>query len=125
VVVAVAAAALFLFVAVNAHAFSANWPCSAWPSGTRCYEPSGQYVGWTNVTVSYSGAGTLANICAKGVTAAGNERTSVYGPCSYNATYHQSCWGNPSPYSRAYVYWGYSSNSHSLYGHSDSDVACV
>ena len=42
-------------------------------------------------------------ICAKGVTAAGNRRTGS--GCNINANVRHSCFDGINPYSAAYVYW--------------------
>lgn len=91
-------------IAVPSHASAAywTWECSNSYSGQVCWAGTG-YLGHKSVLNQLWVQ--RYEVCAKGVTAAGNTRLGGGNGCGYNTTYRASCFGTTSPASAAYVYW--------------------
>ena len=88
-----------------ASAFPHNWSCYAY-SASQCYDYQGYpslYYPWLGVKADV-GDFVLSEVCAKGITAAGNYRTGS--GCATNTFQKRACFSGGSPDSWAYVYWG-------------------
>lgn len=103
--VAVGALATCLVAAETAGAYGHGWSCNA-ASGSQCYDDAytrggQQYNAWRSVIASMSA--TSAQVCAKGITAAGNIK--IGSGCNNGTTNRTSCLNSDPPESWAYVYW--------------------
>jgi len=100
-VAVVAALAGTAVVASPAQAYQHWWNCPTAYSAGQCYDYSGTYYNpWEHITINVSN--TSNHVCAKGVTAAGNIRSSV---CAVNTTTDGTCYTSASPETLAYGYW--------------------
>ncbi|HEX4344863.1 MAG TPA: hypothetical protein VHZ31_04815 [Solirubrobacteraceae bacterium] len=103
---AVAGVAAGSTAASPATAFPHNWNCYAYSAG-QCYDyqgyPPNIYYPWLGVKADV-GDYVLSEVCAKGITAAGNYRTGS--GCATNDFQKRACFSGGSPDSWAYVYWG-------------------
>ena len=112
-----------LTVATPALAFDSNWGCTI-AANTWCVDGGGHH-SWTDVEAFAARSGvpaTVSQLCAYGVTDAGNVRTGS--TCGVNQSHHQSCWSNGSPLSNGYVLWNYSGSAVNLSGYATTAVSC-
>lgn len=86
--------------AERADAYEDFWGCSNSYSAQTCWSGAG-YHSW--VVVAAAIGPSRAEICAKGVTAAGNVRSGS--GCNYNTSTRGSGFSGGTPASAAYVYW--------------------
>ncbi len=88
-----------------------TWACGNYFSGQTCYAGTGyrSYIEVVNAMGVFK-----YEVCAKGVTAAGNRRTGS--GCSNNAKVRISCFDGISPYSAAYIYWGGGGDPATVFG---------
>jgi hypothetical protein len=86
--------------AATANAATDHWVCNSYYSAQRCYAGTG-YRSYVEVTNSMGAR--KSEVCAKGVTAAGNVRSGS--GCNHNTIGRVSCFSGASPHSAAYVYW--------------------
>ncbi len=101
---AAVAAFLWLLFADRAGAYSHTQSCNQ-PSAGVCWDFVGQtYNAWERIQNSMSGGAVVSEVCAKGVTAAGNIRNGS--GCSNNTSFRDSDIVGGTPESRAYAYWG-------------------
>ena len=107
--------------ASTASAFPHNWSCYAY-SASQCYDYRGYpnlYYPWLGVKADV-GDYILSEVCAKGITAAGNYRTGS--GCATNTFYKRACFSGGSPSSWAYVYWGSGYGGQiTIYGRASTD----
>jgi len=103
-----------------AEAYTHSWSCLR-SSGSRCTDFSGQYYNpWISVAAYSSPA--KSEVCAKGETQAGNQRSILGDPdgCSNNTTLRISCFNGSTPDSQAYVYWGGAGGSDDIAGSAET-----
>jgi hypothetical protein len=96
----------------TATADSSFWGCTT-SSAAVCWE-SPNYRGWVYVKATMTSGAVKSELCAKGVTANGNQRGG--GGCSFQVNQRISCFGAAEPTSRAYVYWGGSGGATGING---------
>lgn len=107
----IAVAASCAMFAQKAEAYSDLWSCSNAYSAQTCYSGAG-YHSWQDVA---AGIGpSRSEICAKGVTAAGNIRSGS--GCNYNTNYRYSGFSGGTPTSAGYVYWAGSGSATDING---------
>jgi len=102
-----AVCAITLVFASTAAAYTHSWSCSR-NSGNTCSDSAGQtYNPWIQVYVQMNPFRDVHELCAKGVTAAGNQRSPASGDtsCDFGVTLHSVCFIGSSPDSLAYTYW--------------------
>lgn len=115
----VLASSAVLAAAPSAPAATDSWSCAV-TSAVRCYGSG--YVQWLQVINGMSA--TSSEVCAKMITAAGNQRTPWNtNSCSYNTTAHRTCFGG-GPDARAYVYWAGAGTTRTVNGWSTSSTPC-
>ena len=94
------AAASLGLSAQRADAYADYWGCYNFYSAQTCWSGAG-YHSWTFVVAAIGP--NRSEVCAKGVTAAGNVRSGS--GCSYNTNGRTSLFSGGTPMSAGYVYW--------------------
>jgi hypothetical protein len=89
-----------LVTATSAIGYIDRWSCGNYYSAQTCYAGTG-YRSYIEITNNIGAR--KAEVCAKGVTAAGNIRSGS--GCNHNALGRVSCISSASPHSAAYIYW--------------------